>query len=186
MRVIAGTAKGHRLTAPVGSSVRPTPDRVKEALFSILAGKVQDAVVLDLFAGSGALGIEALSRGASRCVFVDGNRSAIEAVRRNLEKTGFAAKTEVRHTSASRALDRIIEAGQRFDLIFLDPPYRIKRIELEGILETFSREKMIEPGGTIVLEHSSKVLPPAVTGLIVTDRKKYGDTGLTLYSSGQL
>jgi 16S rRNA (guanine966-N2)-methyltransferase len=183
MRVIAGTAKGHRLMVPGGLNTRPTADRVKEALFSVLADRVAGAAVLDLFAGSGALGIEALSRGADRGIFVDSSRSSIEAIHKNLIKTGLLSKAEVWRAPATRALDKLIARGQRFDLIFLDPPYKIKRIELEGILETVSREKLIMSGGMIVLEHSVKALSVEANSLAVLDTKKYGDTGLTFFSS---
>ncbi len=182
MRVIAGIARGQRLLAPPGLKIRPTADRVKEALFSILGDRVLGAVALDLFAGSGALGIEALSRGASRSVFIDSRGSAVETILKNLTKTKLLPKAEIRHDAATRALAQLIAEGQRFDLIFLDPPYKIKRIELAGILETLSTEKLLQPSGLVVLEHSAKAGPAQASSLTVKGRKKYGDTGLTFFS----
>ncbi len=182
MRVVAGIAKGHKLFAPPGQEIRPTADRVKEALFSILGESVCGSLVLDLFAGSGALGIEALSRGASHSVFVDCSRYSIEAIEKNLKKTGFGLKSEVAFESVAKAIDKLVARGQQFDLIFLDPPYRIKHIELRGILETLSREKLIKQDGTIVLEHSLKVRLLGMGELKVIAERKYGDTGLTFFT----
>jgi 16S rRNA (guanine(966)-N(2))-methyltransferase RsmD len=183
MRVIAGSAKGHKLIAPPGLKVRPTSDRVKEALFSILGEKVNGSVVLDLFAGSGALGIEALSRGATRSVFVDSNRELVQVIKKNLEKTNFQAKAEILESSVAKALDKLVARGDHFDLIFLDPPYKINFTELKGILETLSRERLTKPGGSIILEHSSKVTLLEIDRLITKLSKKYGDTCLTFYST---
>lgn len=182
MRVIAGIAKGHKLFAPPGKEIRPTADRVKEALFSILAEKVPGSLVLDLFAGSGALGIEALSRGASQCIFVDSSRYSVEAIENNLKKTGFGSSSEVVFESVAKAIGKLVARGQRFDLIFLDPPYKIRLTELKGILETLSREKLIKPGGTIAWEHSTKISLSALNELKVKAEKKYGDTGLTFFA----
>jgi len=182
MRVVAGIAKGHKLYVPSGQKIRPTADRVKEALFSILGPKVVDSMVLDLFAGSGALGIEALSRGASRCVFIDHSKISIDVINKNLKKTGLDARTEVLYGPVAKALDELIARGQQFDLIFLDPPYRIKLTELTGILETLSREKLIKVSGTVALEHSVKVILREINGLSVVTEKRYGDTGLTFLS----
>jgi len=189
MRVIAGIAKGHKLFAPSGLKVRPTSDRVKEALFSILSDKVQGSLALDLFAGSGALGIEALSRGSAGCIFVESDRRAVAAIEKNLQKTNFQAKAEILKSSASEALDRLFTRGQRFDLIFLDPPYRIRHTELKEILEKLSSKKLIKPAGKVVLEHSSKINIIEIlelVGLCADSCKKYGDTCLTFYSLAQV
>ena len=123
MRVIAGQWGGRRLQAPSGESTRPTSDRVREALFSILAPRIEGARVLDLFAGSGALGIEALSRGAAAATFVDSAAAAIRAVRANLEALGIEA--EVVRADARRFLGGASAAARQYDLVFLDPPYRL-------------------------------------------------------------
>jgi 16S rRNA (guanine966-N2)-methyltransferase len=121
MRIIAGEYKGRRLVAPPGTATRPTSDRVREALFSILGARVEDADVLDLFAGSGALGIEALSRGAQKATFVDNAPAALTTIRRNLE--GVQGATVVRRDARAFLRDAR-ENGRQYDLVFLDPPYR--------------------------------------------------------------
>ncbi|MBM4371893.1 MAG: RsmD family RNA methyltransferase, partial [Deltaproteobacteria bacterium] len=122
MRVIAGIYRGHPITAPAGPAVRPTADRVREALFSILGSRTEGATVLDLFCGTGALGIEALSRGAARAVFVDGSPRSLAALRRNLDRLGIAG-ARVLHGRVEEALPRVEREGERFGLVFLDPPY---------------------------------------------------------------
>lgn len=182
MRVVAGKAKGHKLMAPRGLLTRPTSDRVKEALFNILGEEVHNSVVLDLFAGSGALGIEALSRGACRSVFVDSSRISIRSIEKNLEKTNFLAGAEILKGNVPEAIDKLINRAEQFDLIFLDPPYKINPTELKGILETITRERLIKSSGTIVLEHSSKIAFPEIDKLVPKLSKEYGDTRLTFYS----
>ena len=122
MRVVSGTARGLRLIAPAGNSTRPTPDRVREAVFNALysLGGVQGATVLDLFAGTGAMGIEALSRGAERAVFVESSREAVAALRENLQTTGLADRADVVTGDVERYLD---SAPGRFDVVLVDPPY---------------------------------------------------------------
>lgn len=120
MRVIAGEAKGRRLTAPRGTTTRPATDRLRESLFAQLGARCEGAVTLDLFAGSGALGIEALSRGAARCTFVERDAGAVEAIRRNLESTRFAERATVARGDVAAFLRATTE---EFDLVFCDPPY---------------------------------------------------------------
>ncbi len=177
MRVIAGEARGRRLRAPKAESVRPTSDRVREAIFDILAsrGAVEDATVLDLFAGSGALGIEALSRGAASVVFVDHDREAIETIRANLATTGL----DVRGPTASRvevvqaeALAFCARQRRRFDLALCDPPYAFADWEaLLGVL----------PARLAVLESSRPV--PADGGFEVTRTYRYGTTLVSVVAS---
>ncbi len=125
MRVVAGSARGRRLEAPEGESTRPTGDRVREAVFNSLhsLGAVEDATVLDLFAGSGALGIEALSRGAAHATFVDTDRRAIGAIEANLAATGLAERATVLRADADSVVARAVAEGRRWDLALLDPPY---------------------------------------------------------------
>src|SRR4051812_28330570 len=122
MRVIAGIYGGRTLKAPPGDNTRPTSDRVREALFSILGAQIQDARALDLFAGSGALGIEALSRGAASAIFVDNATQAVKAIEANL--AALEAQARVRQTDVLRFLAHARELGSQYDLVFLDPPYR--------------------------------------------------------------
>ena len=164
MRVITGRAKGHKLSVPSGLDVRPTLDRVKEPMFSILAPYLLDAVVLDLFAGSGALGIEALSRGAKRCVFVDASKRSYDCVLQNLEHTRLLADAEVFLSDWEHFLKRSTET---FDLIFLDPPYSqgIEQKVLSVIAPRLSAH------GVIVLETEYE---PSITGFTVFRSARYG------------
>ena len=123
MRVIAGSARSVPLVAPEGRDTRPTTDRIKETLFNILQNDVREARVLDIFAGSGALGIEALSRGAERAVFIDNSAKAVECILRNLQKTRLSDRAEVIKGDALSAIGRLSGRDEQFDLVFMDPPY---------------------------------------------------------------
>lgn len=183
MRVISGSAGGLKLTAPRGTATRPTTDRVKEALFSILdhAGVLEEAHVLDLFAGSGALGIEALSRGAASCVFVEKNRPALEALQTNLSRTGCIERATVLQQDALRAIDRLAHGGRRFTLALLDPPYEsgLQTTVLEQVAA-----RLMEPGGTLVMETAGRAdLPERLTACVRHDRRVYGDTAVLFYTT---
>lgn len=176
MRVIAGTAKGTRLKAPKGLAVRPTADRVKEALFSIIAGQIPGCRFVDLFAGSGAVGIEALSRGAARCFFVEKDSSNIKLIRENLELTSLAEKAEVIRNDALRALKNMAAENNKANLFFIDPPYKS---DLAGrAIEVIASEKLLAPGGLIVVEHAFKE-QTWLERFPQRRQKKYGDTALT-------
>jgi 16S rRNA (guanine966-N2)-methyltransferase len=176
MRVVGGTRKGHRLTAPKGATARPTADRVREAIFNLL-GSVEGARVLDLYAGSGALGIEALSRGAAHATFVDSNARAAQAVRSNLDRLGLE-EGHVARAGASSFLRRAAVAEERWDLVFCDPPYRLaSRLSSElGIL----LPPVLAPGATIVCESSRR--DPFRLDLELVTARTYGDTVVTIYS----
>ena len=169
MRVVAGSARGLRLSAPTGHDVRPTSDRVREAVFNALGSLavVEDANVLDLFAGSGALGIEALSRGARAAVFVDHDRSALDVIARNLEATGLGAAAVVVRSDA-RAYLR--SAGSSFGLLLLDPPYRFS--EWDALMEAVG--PVTTPESVVVIESDRDVAVPV--GWSVERRKRYGST----------
>jgi 16S rRNA (guanine966-N2)-methyltransferase len=175
MRVIAGRYRGRRLQAPPGDATRPTSDRVREALFSVLADRVGGARVLDLFAGSGALGIEALSRGAAEVTFVDTAPAAIRAVKANLEALDAAA--EVRRTDARRFLGAASAAARQYDLVFLDPPYRLAgRL---GSELTAALPAVLAPGAAVVAESDRRV--PLELGLPILDERRYGDTLIRIH-----
>ena len=175
MRVIAGRHKGRRLVAPAGTETRPTSDRVREALFSILGARVVDAEVLDLFAGSGALGIEALSRGAAAATFVDDAPAAISAIRRNLEAVEGA--TVVRR-DALKFLRTASENDRQYDLVFLDPPYRQAPALGRELAEALPA--VVAPGGIVVSE-SDRRAPLELPDLF--DERRYGDTLIRLHAT---
>jgi 16S rRNA (guanine966-N2)-methyltransferase len=175
MRVVAGMYGGRRLVAPPGSATRPTSDRVREALFSVLGGSVQDARVLDLYAGSGALGIEALSRGAASVLFVDRSPHAITAIRANLKALGIDA--DVRRLEARAALRTASARADAYDLVFLDPPYR----DAAGLGPALDLVPLLADGGRAVSE-SDRREPLALAGLVVTDERRYGDTLIRIHA----
>jgi 16S rRNA (guanine966-N2)-methyltransferase len=172
--VIAGEAKGRRLTGIRSSAIRPTSDRVREALFSALGAAVPGARVLDLYAGSGALGIEALSRGAAGAVFVDSDREAVAAIRANLALTGTDDRASVVRSSVASFL----AAGRHgpFDLVFLDPPYAQGPPVQD--LEALVAGGFLDAGASVVLETRGLDAPPPLEGLDVVSRRRYGDTTL--------
>jgi 16S rRNA (guanine966-N2)-methyltransferase len=176
--VIAGTAKGTRL-APVPDGVRPVSDRAREGLFSSLGSRVAGAVVLDLFAGTGSLGIEALSRGAIRAAFVERAPKAIAAVRDNLERAKVADRGEVVRADVARFLDR--PADRSFDLVFLDPPYALPGPELRAIVERLWASGALAEDAIVVLTRdlrsSNDVIP---LDWPVARRLAYGDSVVTL------
>jgi 16S rRNA (guanine966-N2)-methyltransferase len=182
MRVIAGRFGGRRLRAPRGRGTRPTSERVREALFSILEaqeGALAGAVVLDLFAGTGALAIEALSRGAGRAVLVEHDPRALVALKANLSDLGvLAPEAEVRAGEALRALRNAREREETYDLVFVDPPYRQTGAlgrELEEALAP-----LLAPGARVVVEGDRRTEPPELP-LEIELRRRYGDTTITIY-----
>ncbi len=175
MRIIAGTARGVRLV-PVPDGVRPTSDRVREAIFNSLGQFFDGGEVLDLYAGTGALGIEALSRGFERATFVEKNGRAARVVRENLERAGFAEKKgEVLRGDVAEAIGRFVAEGRRYDLIFADPPYRIPPREIGGVLERLAA--LLAPGGRVVVE-SGDPLAETIGNLKGVGRR-YGGTVVT-------
>ena len=180
LRIIGGEARGRALTAPRGMETRPTQDRVKESLFNILGVRVRGAHVLDLFAGSGALGLEALSRGAAEAVFADSGRPAQAAVLRNIEALGFAQRTLLLRCDWRAALRRLAAQGRRFDLMFLDPPYRMPGADavLEALWDVAAEDALA------VFEHDRR-LPPAPGGWTARDVRGYGDTALTFFQAAK-
>jgi len=185
VRIISGSARGRKLLAPghlFGDLIRPTSDRAREAIFSILAAKVVGARVLDLFAGTGALGLEALSRGAVLAVFVDGQRSVTELVARNIELCGFAERATVLHKDLARGLAFLapLQPAGGFDLIFLDPPYG-SSLALQ-VLEALAGGNLLAAGGVVVLEDAAQGQYPETLGpLACFDRRRYGEAGFWLY-----
>jgi 16S rRNA (guanine966-N2)-methyltransferase len=177
MRVIAGRLGGRRLSAPPGRATRPTSDRVREALFSML-GPIDGVSVLDLFAGTGALGIEALSRGASKALFVERNAAAVATLKGNLARLELAEPlVRVKVGDALSALRSARRAGETYDLVFVDPPYsqlRDSERELSALLPT-----VLAPGARVVVESDRRA--PAELPLAVAQHKRYGDTTITIH-----
>jgi 16S rRNA (guanine966-N2)-methyltransferase len=172
MRVIAGTARGVPLTAPRGDATRPITDRVKETLFAILGDRVPDARVLDLYAGSGAIGIEALSRGAERVDFVERDRNAMRALRSNLERTRLEGNAAVHELDVERFLASV--EGE-WDVVVLDPPYEVRAI----VAPLRALVPHLAPGASVVIKHFWRTEAPDVEGLAVTRQRRFGETMLT-------
>jgi 16S rRNA (guanine966-N2)-methyltransferase len=180
LRVIAGEARGRPLRAPRGASTRPTADRVKESLFAILAGRLPGARVLDLYAGSGALAIEALSRGAAEAVLVERAPAALACIAENLERTGFATKARVLAMPVSRALAVLAQAEAHFDLVLMDPPYWQGLIV--STLEALTRGRIVQADDLVIVEHDRREeMPDALENLACVRREAYGDTALSFY-----
>lgn len=178
MRIITGTAKGKRLSAPEGRDVRPTPERVKEGIFSALQFDIEGRRILDLFAGSGQLGLEALSRGAQSCTFVDASNTSLNLVRKNLENTGFSEKSKTVHMdyAAFAASSR-----DTFDIAFLDPPYSAGLLmpAVKAVLPLMSKH------GMIVCEHPPEVkLDEETGGFKISKTYRYGKVLITIYRKG--
>ncbi|MFZ1993648.1 MAG: 16S rRNA (guanine(966)-N(2))-methyltransferase RsmD [Solirubrobacteraceae bacterium] len=176
MRVIAGTHGGRELIAPKGRATRPTSDRVREALFSIL-GDIHDLRVLDLFAGSGALAIEALSRGAGPATLVDSAGAAVAAIKRNLDSLG--AQAEVVRQPASRFLQAALRDGRQYDLVFLDPPYR--HASTLGRELTSALMPILAADARVVAESDRR--SPLSLGMVLLDERRYGDTLIQIHAA---
>ena len=176
MRVIAGSAKGRRLATVSDNETRPTLERVKESIFGILQFEIEGEPVLDLFAGSGALGIEALSRGASSCVFVDRRRDCIGVIRENVDRLGFSERAIIRAGDYSTVIDALERDGMRFKLVFLDPPYG-SGLGIEAARRLIQKGMLLD-GAIIIIEDQEAVQS---TGEYTVYRvRKYGDVYISL------
>ena len=176
MRIVAGSRKGHGIAAPQGVVTRPTGDRVREAAFSLI-GPVEDATVLDLFAGSGAMGLEALSRGASRCVFVERDRGACRVIQANLEKLRLTGAIVVNRDVVG-ALREEQASGRRHDLVLVDPPYEEWESHQSHLAELIP--EVLEEDGVAVIETSAKVEPALPLDLVTS--RRYGSARITVFS----
>jgi 16S rRNA (guanine966-N2)-methyltransferase len=187
LRIISGQAKGRKLYTPPAhqqSLIRPTADRAREAIFSILAESVKNSRVLDLFAGTGAMGIEALSRGSHSAVFVDIHGQAIQIIERNLDLCGFLDKSQVLKRDLAKGLFCLqrIAAKDKFNLIFIDPPYG-KGLELT-ILQQLAVSELLSPEAVVILETEVKEHIPENTGtLVLTDTRKYGRAKFSFFTN---
>jgi len=180
LRVITGIAKGRRLKAPRGLETRPTTDRTKESLFNIIGNRINGIMFLDLYAGTGAIGIEALSRGAGLAVFVENNPRALKVIRENLALTGLTGHARVLSQDAERAIETLAAEGSKFDIVFMDPPY------LKGLVKTGLKKidecRIVASGGLVIAESGKlDVLPESTGRLQLIRREKYGDSDLSFY-----
>jgi len=184
MRIVAGTARGRTLKGPKGPGLRPTADRVRESLFNILGQWLEGQVVLDLFAGTGALALEALSRGAARAVMVDSGREALKLCHENAEELGLADRVRIVAGSVDeRTVARVVAEAGPFDVVFADPPYAAQTPT--QITSLVSRAGALKEGGTLVVEHDKRVEAPAEhEGLVRTDTRQFGDTTVSFYQRG--
>jgi len=181
VRVVSGTCKGRPLKAVPGNTTRPTTDKVKEALFNMIGPYFDGGIGLDLFAGSGGLGLEALSRGLERVIFIDRESKAIQVINENIRACKFEEQTEVYRNDAERALKALIKREITFDYIFLDPPY--KKQQLVSLMEKMDQQNVVKTNGIIVCEHSFDVeLPQSVGQLTQIKHEKYGMIAVTIYS----
>lgn len=173
MRIIAGTARGRRLETPDTLDTRPTLGRVREALFGSLHFQLEGAAVLDLFAGAGSLGLEALSRGAAVAVLNDADRRCFDLLKKNIYSTGLVERAELYCLDYRQLLDKLEHAGRRFDIAFLDPPYR-SGFAQDAAEQLFSRGLM-KRGGTVIIEHGKDNPPKEAPGLFHIQRtRRYG------------
>jgi len=177
MRIIAGEYKGRKLDSPIGDAVRPTADKVKEAIFNLLMNDTWDCVFVDLFAGTGSLGLEALSRGAKRCYFCDNSRESLKLIKNNISKCGALDKSIILAGDFQKALSQIREQVQ---VILLDPPY--KAGFYETCLEEIDRLDLLDKNGIIIAEHGVRDEIPAEVGQLVRVRqRKYGKVMVSIY-----
>jgi 16S rRNA (guanine966-N2)-methyltransferase len=180
VRIVAGSAKGTRL-APVPAGTRPVSDRAREGLFSSLGPLVEEARVLDLFAGTGAMGIEALSRGADSALFVDSAPQSVNVIRQNLQRTKLAERATVRRQDVLRALRQGLGS---FDLILLDPPYRVPGAYRDAVLDEIAGQGAAAPGAVVVLTLSERSSMPVIPVNWLPERRlSYGDSAVILFKT---
>ncbi len=184
MRIISGTSKGRKLATPKDLSLRPTSDRVKESIFNILRGQIEGRAVLDLFAGTGNLGIEALSRGAKKVIFVEKERRAIRLIQRNLAQFGLMERSEVLPIDANRAIGILKQRRNIFDLIFMDPPYEQGLIE--RTLMKLNSYPIYHRDSILVIErHRRELLSAAIVGWDLVRQRQMGETVISILTPQQ-
>lgn len=180
MRIISGSRKGTRLSSTQAAWIRPTADSTKELMFNVLGKSIVDRQVLDLYAGTGNLGIEALSRGAAKAIFVEKNQRAVALIQRNLAKTRFTAQAEIWKLEVEKALRRLNQAGAKFDLIFMDPPYG--RGLAAKTLTSLAKKALLTEDGWLIIEHDHKeALDQNTNELILYSCKRKGETKVSFF-----
>ena len=180
MRVISGKARGLKLNTPKNDDVRPTTDRVKESLFNMINSYIMESDILDLFAGTGSLGIECLSRGANQCIFVDNSKESINIVKSNIKKARVENESIVLNLDFKSAINSLSSKNKQFDVIFMDPPYY--KNMFSDALSAVDNNNLLKEDGIIVVEHDTVDKFPDNMGRLYKSReKKYGNTTLTFY-----
>lgn len=179
MRVITGSVKGKWLVTPKGNRVRPTSDRIKEALFSILGNKVVDSIFLDCFAGTGSIGIEALSRGAKKCYFIDDHRESLAIIRENLHITNLLNRSKIISKNSMSGIREISSYCKKMDIVFLDPPY-LKEL-IHPTLLTIMDSNILHSSSLVIVEHSKKDALKHQDGLYCFKQRTYGNTVLSFF-----
>ncbi|MGH2331028.1 16S rRNA (guanine(966)-N(2))-methyltransferase RsmD [Thermoanaerobacter mathranii] len=180
MRIIAGKLRGRKIKSIEGNEVRPTADRVKESLFNILMNKIEGSVFLDLFAGTGNIGIEALSRGAQFCYFVDKSLKSVKCIRENVAELNLIPFAKILHRDVLKVIEILDQSNTKFDIIFLDPPYYQNLAE--KTLIKLGKAKLLKRGGIIIAEHHKNDKVKETYGNLVKIREnKYGETILSFY-----
>lgn len=181
MRIITGIARGRIIKAPEGMNTRPTSDRVKESLFNIISKKIKNSTVLDLFAGTGNLGLESISRGAEKCTFVENNKNAYKNLKENIELLKFQDMSETYFQEAFTTLKTLQKINQKFDIIFLDPPYG------KGLIESSIKEinnlEILNPEGIIVSEYDAEdIVPESIGEIKIYRTESYGRTKISFWT----
>lgn len=180
MRVISGKARGQALKAPHGLNTRPTTDRVKESIFNIIQTRLYESIVIDLFSGSGNLGIESLSRSAKKAYFVDNNKNSILAIKDNLKKTKLIDHAMVMQMDVLSAMKKLSEQNVKADIIFLDPPYSQGLVH--PVLDKILDYELLEPDGIVIVEHKkTDDIPEAIHNLQKYRSNHYGDIAVSFY-----
>jgi len=183
-RIVAGLCKGIPLLAPEGLETRPTADRVKEALFSILQTRILDASFLDLFSGSGQIGLEAVSRGAKKAVLIESSEKSQEIIRKNIEKTKLSQNVLLLGSDVFRGLKELGKKKEVFDIIYMDPPYDDVRRHLEKAARIIKENGLLKPDGILIAEHRAEdTLDQNVINLTLYRSCKYGTTMITFYTT---
>jgi 16S rRNA (guanine966-N2)-methyltransferase len=183
VRILAGALKGRRLTTPRGNTTRPTADQVRIVLMDTLTPRLDGARVLDLFAGAGGVGLEALSRGAAHATFVERDVQAIAALRDNVKALDVTALVHVRRGDVLKELTTLLAGGERFDIVFLDPPYQAGLVETT--LEMLGGGGLTLPDALVIAQHFTKRPPAAIIGRLGSFRtRRFGETTLTFYRAG--
>jgi 16S rRNA (guanine966-N2)-methyltransferase len=184
MRIIGGEAKGKRIYLPKGGKIRPTSDMIKESLFNSLYA-VEGKSFLDLFAGCGSVGLEALSRGAARVLFIENNLALVNAIKRNITNFHFESKAEVLGLDADKGLRQLSRRGERFHVLFADPPY--EKGFVEKVLRIISESDLVADDGTFIIQHSLREESEMWSEgrCILRERKRFGDTVLSFFTVGR-